>query len=184
MKTWEKAILGTPWQEAYLLLPGLFLAGLLAWLSVMLSEWVGIYLLGFKNSPVSSVMMAILLGMIFGNILRLPAIFKPGLSFAVKKVLRLGIIFLGVRLSFPEVIKVGLLGLPIILACIVSALLITTLLNKWLGLPRRLGTLIGVGTSICGVSAIVASAPAIGAEEEEVAYAVAVITIFVFRIYA
>jgi uncharacterized integral membrane protein (TIGR00698 family) len=69
-------------------------------------------------------------------------------------------------------------GIPVVVLCIAAALFITSLLTKWLKLPRRLGTLIAVGTSICGVSAIVATGPAIDAEEEEVTYAVAVITVF------
>jgi uncharacterized membrane protein YadS len=69
-------------------------------------------------------------------------------------------------------------GVPIVLLCICSALVFTTLLNRRLRLPERLGTLIAIGTSICGVSAIVAGAPAIHAKDEEVSYAVAVITIF------
>ncbi len=77
-----------------------------------------------------------------------------------------------------DVVRLSALGVPIVLFCIVSALFFTTRLNKWLGLPERLGTLIAVGTAICGVSAIVATSPAIDAEDEEVAYAVAVITIF------
>ena len=116
--------------------------------------------------------------MIIGNLIRLPASLKPGLTFSVKKVLRLGIILLGIRLSIFDVFKLGALGVPIVMICIVGALVITTLVNRWLKLPERLGTLIAVGTSICGVSAIVAAGPAIDAEDEEVAYAVAVITIF------
>src|SRR2546423_10412369 len=72
----------------------------------------------------------------------------------------------------------GLIGLPIIVVCITTALVVVTFVNRALGLPRRLGTLIAVGTSICGVSAIVATAPIIGAEDDETAYAVACITIF------
>ena len=100
------------------------------------------------------------------------------LSFSVKKILRLGIILLGIRLTVFAVFQLGIYGIPIVLVCIFAALFITTRINNWLNLPERLGALIAVGTSICGVSAIVATSPAIEAEEEETAYAVAVITIF------
>jgi uncharacterized integral membrane protein (TIGR00698 family) len=143
-----------------------------------LSNFIGVTVMQFEKTPISAVMMAILLGLIVSNVVRLPAIFKPGLTFAVKKILRLGIIFLGIRLSIFDVFKLGALGIPIVIVCIIGALVITSLINKWLKLPERLGTLIAVGTSICGVSAIVATGPAIDAEDEEVAYAVAVITIF------
>ena len=164
--------------KLFALLPGLFVTAFLAWLSIWLSKYIGVTILGFAKTPISSVMTAILLGLLIGNIVTLPALLKPGITFAVKKMLRLGIILLGIRLSVFDVFRLGALGVPIVLLCILSALFFTTRLNKWLKLPERLGTLIAVGTSICGVSAIVATAPAIDAEDEEVAYAVAVITIF------
>ena len=103
---------------------------------------------------------------------------KPGISFAVKRVLRLGIVLLGLKLSIVEVGSIGLKSLPVILVTIPAAILIVTFLGRRLGLPDRLGTLIAVGTSICGNTAIVAVSPTIGAKEEETSYAVACITVF------
>jgi uncharacterized integral membrane protein (TIGR00698 family) len=174
----EKNLLGVPIGQVHLILPGLAAAALLGWLSTWLSRFIGVNLMGFEKTPISAVMMAILLGLLISNTIPLPGWLKPGFSFAVKKVLRLGIIFLGIRLSIIEILTLGALGIPIVVGCIVGALVFTSLLNRWLGLPQRLGTLIAVGTSICGVSAIVATGPAIEAKEEEVAYAVSVITIF------
>jgi uncharacterized integral membrane protein (TIGR00698 family) len=178
MNALEKNWLGVTVNKIPSLLPGLLVAALLAWLSIWLSKYIGVNLMGFEKTPISAVTMAILLGLIISNVIPLPALLKPGLTFAVKKVLRLGIILLGIRLSVFDVFKLGALGVPIVLLCILGALFFTTRLNKWLKLPERLGTLIAVGTSICGVSAIVATGPAIDAKDEEVAYAVAVITIF------
>jgi len=178
MSTWEKNLLGTRIDEAPQLLPGLVVAALLAWLSIWLSKFLGVTVMGFDKSPVSAVMMAILLGLIINNVIPLPEVLRPGFKFTVKKILRLGIILLGIRLSVFDVFRLGALGVPIVVLCILGALFFTTRINKWLKLPERLGTLIAVGTSICGVSAIVATGPAIDAEDEEVAYAVAVITIF------
>ncbi len=178
MSLLEKNLFGVPLGQSYTLLPGLVTAGLLAWLSIWLSGFIGTSVMGFQKSPISSVMMALLLGIIISNIVPLPAFLKPGLTFAVKKVLRLGIILLGIRLSIMEVFRLGVIGIPIVLLCITGALLITTFISRRLKLPERLGTLIAVGTSICGVSAIVATAPTIDAKEEEVTYAVAVITVF------
>jgi len=178
MSAVEKSMLGCTIDRAPQLLPGLLTAVLLAWLSVWLSQYVGVTLLGFTKTPISAVMVAILLGLAIGNTVPLPASLKPGLTFAVKKVLRLGIILLGIRLSIFDVFKLGALGLPVVLLCVLSALFFTTRLNKWLKLPERLGILIATGTAICGVSAIVATGPAIDAEDEEMAYAVAVITVF------
>jgi uncharacterized integral membrane protein (TIGR00698 family) len=160
------------------LIPGLLLATALAWASVWFSDYVGVSLMGYEKTPVSAVMVALILGLVINHAVKLPARFGPGSRFAVKKVLRLGIILLGIRLSFFDVLRLGALGTPIVVLCILAALLITTRLNRWLDLPKRLGTLIAVGTSICGISAIVATGPAIDAKEEELAYAVAVITVF------
>ena len=178
MTAWERSLLGATVDKVPSLLPGLLVAVLLAALSIWLSQFFGVTLLGFDKTPISPVMLAILLGLIIGALVPLPQVLKPGFSFAVKKVLRLGIILLGIRLTIFDVFQLGVFGVPIVVFCILGALFFTTRINKWVNLPERLGTLIAVGTSICGVSAIVATGPAIDAEEEEVAYAVAVITIF------
>jgi uncharacterized integral membrane protein (TIGR00698 family) len=156
----------------------MLVAALMAGISIWLSDFIGLTLMGLDKSPVSAGMMAILLGLLVNNLVALPDLLAPGFTFAVKKVLRLGIILLGIRLSIFDVFELGVLGVPLVIVCIASALAFTSLVNRWLGLPQRLGTLIAVGTSICGVSAIVATGPAIDAEEEEVTYAVAVITVF------
>jgi uncharacterized integral membrane protein (TIGR00698 family) len=174
----EKNLFGVKVDQLPGLIPGVIVVSLLAWFSIWLSEYIGTTLLGFDKSPVSPVTLAILFGLIISALVRLPASFKPGLSFTVKKILRLGIILLGIRLTIFDVFRLGIYGIPIVVVCIIAALIITTRINKWLKLPERLGALIAVGTSICGVSAIVATSPAIDAEEEETAYAVAVITIF------
>jgi len=178
MKTWEKNLFGVRIVHLPQLLPGLLAVSFLTWLSIWLSDFIGENLLGFNKSPISPVMIAVILGLSFASIVSLPKIFDLGLKFSVKKLLRLGIILLGIRLTIFDVFKLGAVGVPIVAICIVGALLITTWINKILGLPRRLGTLIAVGTSICGVTAIVATSPVIDADEEESAYAVAVITIF------
>ena len=84
----------------------------------------------------------------------------------------------GIRLSVFDVVKLGVAGLPVVLAAIATGLIFVTWFNKKLGLPPRLGTLIAAGTSICGVTAIVSTAPAIEADEREVAYAVANVVAF------
>ena len=178
MNVWEKNILGVPAREAPKLIPGVLAVALLAWASIWISEFIGVRLMGFEKSPISPVMFAIILGLLIGSVVRHPKILSAGLSFSVKKLLRLGIILLGIRLTIFDVLKLGIFGVPIVATCIVGALILTTWINNRLKLPERLGTLIAVGTSICGVSAIVAASPAIDAEEEKSAYAVAVITVF------
>jgi len=178
MTAWEKNLFGIPINDLPKLAPGLLAAAALTWLSFWLSDFVGVRLMGFDISPISPVLLTIVLGMGLGMVIPLPRTLNLGLRFSMKKILRLGIILLGIRLTIFDVFKLGAFGVPIVALCILGGLFITTRINSWLRLPERLGTLIAVGTSICGVTAIVAASPAIDAEEEESAYAVAVITIF------
>lgn len=178
MSIWEKNLLGVSVRNLPALMPGVLAVSVLAWLSIGVSDFIGIEMMGLEKSPVSPVMLAIVLGLLISSLVHIPANFKPGLQFSVKKLLRLGIILLGIRLTIFDVFKLGAFGVPIVGLCIVGALLLTTWINTKLQLPDRLGTLIAVGTSICGVTAIVAASPAIDADEEESAYAIAVITVF------
>jgi uncharacterized integral membrane protein (TIGR00698 family) len=159
--------------------PGVVLALALAFVGDRLAHWLGTAVLGFtQGSPVSPVPVAVLLGLLVRNTVGVPKACEPGLKFCLRTLLRFGIVLLGLKLSLAKVGEVGLAALPIILACIAVALVTVTWVNRALGLPRRLGTLIAVGTSICGVSAIVATAPVIQAEDDEVSYAVACVTVF------
>jgi uncharacterized integral membrane protein (TIGR00698 family) len=130
------------------------------------------------SSPISGVPVAIVLGLLLRNAFGLPASLAPGLNFCVTSVLRLGIVLVGIRLSAFDVARLGLAGLPVVLAAVTAGLVFVTWFNRRLGLPPRLGTLVAAGTSICGVTAIVSTAPAIDADEREVAYAVANVVAF------
>jgi uncharacterized integral membrane protein (TIGR00698 family) len=160
------------------LCPGIVLAVALAFIGRQGAEWLGTTVLGFKQSPVSAIIVALLLGLAIRNAIGLPTVYEGGLKFCLRHVLRLGIMLLGLRLSLLAVGEIGLIALPIIIGCITTALLLVTWINRALGLPRRLGSLIAVGTSICGVSAIVATGPVVEAEEDEISYAVACVTLF------
>jgi uncharacterized integral membrane protein (TIGR00698 family) len=120
----------------------------------------------------------VLLGLVVRNAIGLPAVYEPGLKLCVRTLLRAGIVLLGLKLSLWEAGQVGLIALPVIVACIATGLVVAGWLGRVLRLPRRLGTLIAVGTSICGVSAIGATAAVIDAEEDEVSYAIACVTLF------
>ena len=160
------------------ILPGLILAFVLALGGRFLSELVGVHLMGLPKSPISAIMIAILLGVLIRNTVSLPKLFDPGIRFGLVRILRLGIVLLGIRLSLGEVGAIGLQSLPVIIGAVTAALIVVTFLSRKLGLSGRLGTLIAVGTSICGATAIVATAPAIAAKDDEVAYAVACVTLF------
>jgi uncharacterized integral membrane protein (TIGR00698 family) len=160
------------------LAPGIVLALGLAVAGGELARWLGTDLLGFEHSPITAVPVAIVLGLLVRNVVGVPAVYEPGLRVCVRFLLRVGIVLLGLRLSLGAAGVVGLTALPVIGVCIVTALVAVTWLGRVVGLPRRLAALIAVGTSICGVSAIVAAAAAIDAEDDEISYAVACVTLF------
>ena len=160
------------------LTPGLLLALVLALFADYFADFTGTVVLGFEQSPISSVMVALILGGLVANTVGTPARCDAGADFSVKRILKFGIILLGFRLSLYEAFQAGLRAIPVVLASIVTAVVLVLFVSKLLGVDRRLGTLIGVGTAICGVSAIVATAPTIHAREEETGYAVATITVF------
>lgn len=152
------------------LVPGLLLVIAIALPAMLFHQYI--------YKPISALAVAIVLGLAVRNLLGMPESCKVGISFAVKRILRWAIILLGVRLSFLDVVKIGAGSLGIIITCIVLTIIIVRFISVKMGLPEKLGTLIGVGTAICGNSAIVATAPAIDAKDEEVSFAVATVTIF------
>lgn len=167
-----------PDQTRFRIVPGVLLAFGLALLGHYLAVWIGEDLMGLPRSPVSPIMMAILLGMLLRNTVGLPAWGDAGVRFSLVRILRLGIVLLGIRLSLGEAGAIGLQALPVIVGCVAAALLVVTWFSRKLGLSARLGTLIAAGTGICGATAIVALSPTIRARDSETAYAVACITIF------
>ncbi len=164
-------------QNPLLIIPGLVLAVVITLIAFQMTKGTAV-LLDLKKSPVSAIMLAIILGIIIRNVIHIPQSFQPGIGFGLKKLLRLGIILMGIRLSIFDVLKIGAFSTGIVILCIATGIFLTLFITSKLRLSERLGTLIGVGTGICGASAIVATGPAIEAKEEEVAYAVGTITIF------
>jgi uncharacterized integral membrane protein (TIGR00698 family) len=172
----EDAIFGCTLREVPALIPGTALAVVVVAVAIQLTNLIN-NALGDRG-VISYIIIAILAGILVRNIIGLHSIFRPGVGFCLKKLLRVGIIMMGIRLSIYNVLVIGAWGIPIVILCILVGLIVTTYFTRLLKLPERLGTLIAVGTSICGASAIVATAPGIEAKEEEVSYAIANITIF------
>ncbi len=160
------------------LLPGMSLAGGIAALGTLLAEWLGQAVFGLSSTPISPILCAIALGLAIRNLVGLPEIYELGTQLCLKRVLRLGVALLGIRLGLAELGSIGLAALPIVVTTIATALLLVRFVSRALGLPARLGTLVAVGTAICGNTAIVATGPVIGASEDEVSYAVGTITVF------
>lgn len=157
-------------------LPGIFICIFIAWLGTFFAKGLGNFF-GFQKSPFSPIILAILLGILLRNSY-FPSFFTSGVQFAIKIILRLGIVFLGIRLSLGDILQLGALGAPLVLVCIATAIICTFFFAKKIGISSKMGCLIAVGSSICGATAIVATAPMIKAKQEEITYAIANITIF------
>jgi uncharacterized integral membrane protein (TIGR00698 family) len=142
------------------------------------AKWLGESVLGFDKSPISDIMLAVLIGMAVANTISLPASLAVGLKFCASTILRIGIMLLGIRLSLLGAGRFTVVALPFVASAIAIGLATVGLLGRYLGLSRQLSGLIAVGTGICGCTAIVATAPLIKANEAEVSYSIACITAF------
>ena len=157
------------------LVPGVALCALIA---------VPCWILGQVFPIIGSAVFGILFGMVI-------AIFwkstnrkatSLGIAFSSKKILQYAIILLGFGLNLNQIAQVGALSLPIIVSTIATALIVAAIANKFLKMPSKTATLIGVGSSICGGSAIAATAPVINAKDDQIAQSISVI--FLFNILA
>lgn len=154
------------------------------WYGLALAVTVAIFamMLGRLFPIIGGPVFGIILGIAIRNTVGVGPLFKPGLQFASKQVLQWSIIALGFGLSIQQVAKTGMESLWVTLITITVAFGSAYLLGKWLNIPAKLQTLIGVGTAICGGSAIAAVTPIIKPEEHETAFAIS--TIFIFNIVA
>ena len=158
--------------------PGIILAFILYTLSQGFNNIIGIELLGYTKSPISTAMIAILIGIFFGNFFQIRESFQKGLDFTREYILKLGIICLGIQLKPFEFLDFGKIAIPLIVICIISVLIVIKLIIKKLKIPTRMAYLISIGSTVCGTTAIMATAPVIKANKSEVSYAIANITLF------
>lgn len=140
------------------------------------------FLLGKQFPLIGGPVFAILIGMLIGSFMKHKGRFQNGIAFTSKKVLQYAVILLGFGLNIQDVLKTGGESLPIILSTILTSLVVAFIVSKILHMKKNTSILIGVGSSICGGSAIAATAPIIEAEEEEIAQSISVI--FLFNILA
>ena len=150
--------------------------GFLLCLALAVPSW----LLGHAFPVVGGPVFAILAGMLVALALKDRACWQAGIAFTSKKILQYAVILLGFGLNLSQIAKVGALSLPIICTTITMSLVIAFVLRKCLAVPSNISVLVGVGSSICGGSAI--AAPVIGADDEEIAQSISVI--FLFNILA
>lgn len=148
---------------------GILLCLLLAVPAWLLGKWIPVV-----GGPV----FAILAGMLLTLFLKDKTRWQPGVNFTSKKLLQAAVVLLGFGLNLKVVLETGRKSLPIILSTITTSLVIAFLLKKLLKVPSKSATLIGVGSSICGGSAIAATAPVIDADDEEIAQSISVIFLF------
>lgn len=138
------------------------------------------WFLGEALPVVGGPVFAILIGMVIALWWKQPArgIVQDGIGFTAKKVLQYAVILLGFGLNLAQIAAVGAESLPIILTTIATALIVGYVLYRVLRMDSAIATLIAVGSSICGGSAIAATAPVIRAKDEQVAQAISVIFLF------
>lgn len=150
------------------------LKGLLLCLSIAVPAWF----LGKQFPIIGGAVISILAGMLVAQFLKDRTPYEAGIKFTSKKILQWAVILLGFGLNLGVIIATGKQSLPIIISTIATSLIVAYVIHKLLGIPSKISTLIGVGSSICGGSAVAATAPVIDADDEEVAQAISVIFFF------
>ena len=130
-----------------------------------------------QYKPISALMWSFIFGIIVSNLVKIPDTIQTGLKFTSWQLLKFTIALLGLVTSASVWLEVGI-GAINALIIIAFSFIVSITLGRRLGLSNKLAILIGVGTSICGASAIAATAPAIQAKEEEIGIAVSGITLF------
>lgn len=149
-------------------------AGILLCLIIAVPAW----LLGTLVPVVGGPVFSILIGMILTLLIRNRGKLNPGISFTSKKILQYAVILLGFGMNLSVIASTGLQSLPIIIATISTSLIVAFILYKITKIPSKIAVLIGVGSSVCGGSAIAATAPVIDANDEEIAQSISVIFFF------
>ena len=148
--------------------PGLAFVGLLT--------FVG-FVIHWNFETISPLVASLVLGVLIGNIVSIPKIFVSGQKFAAKKVLRFGIVLLGTQLALKQVVDLGGRELIVVVGVVALTFLGTLWLGPRLGISKSLSLLIATGFSICGASAVAAMEGVVEADEEEVTYAIALVTL-------
>lgn len=136
------------------------------------------FFLGKLLPVVGGPVFAILIGMVLALVIKNRDSLNAGVKFTSKKILQWAVVLLGFGMNLTEILRVGAQSLPIIISTIATSLILSYILYRAMKMPSRISTLIGVGSSICGGSAIAATAPVIGADDEEIAQSISVIFLF------
>lgn len=148
--------------------------GLLLCIIIAVPSWF----VGKQFPIIGGAVIAILAGMVVSLFVKNQGSFEAGIKFTSKKILQWAVVLLGFGLNLSVVLETGKQSLPIILSTISVSLIVAFVLCKLMHIPGKISTLVGVGSSICGGSAVAATAPVIDADDEEVAQAISVIFFF------
>ncbi|HVM93207.1 MAG TPA: putative sulfate exporter family transporter [Terriglobales bacterium] len=158
------------------ILPGVLLLAGIGYAAKVLERTVNTYAkthhVTFPN--IEYVLWAILIGLVISNTLSIPRIFHAGIA-TYEFWLKLGIVLLGARFVLADILKLGGISLGLVVIEITLSLALMTLLGKAFGLKPKLISLLAIGSSICGVSAIIAARGAIDADDEDSSFAIAAI---------
>ena len=166
------------WLSVRRVVPGVLVAILLAILAKSMSDSVAQGAIGLPKIPLSPVLYAVLIGMLWRNTLGVPAWTNDGLNWAMHRLLRTGIALVGLRLTLAGASAIALTALPVALGCLATALVAGIVISRLLSVPRRLGVLLAIGTAVCGCTAVVAMSPVIRAKHAETAFAVTCVVLF------
>ena len=166
----------TGWLRVLRLLPGIALLAAIGYLGKLgeltISSYGKAHHLALPN--IEYVLWAILLGLTISNTVGVHPVFRVGVA-TYEFWLKVGIVLLGVRFLLGDVLKLGGVSLGFVIVELTLSVALMTLLGKWMGLSPKLTSLLAIGSSICGVSAIIAAKGAIEADDEDVSYAIAAI---------
>ena len=155
--------------SARVLAPGLALAFVAAGLALLVQRLV---------PTLSALLVAIVLGVVLTNVRTLPAVFTPGVQVAAKRLLRLGIVFLGLQLALPDILALGAPMIVVVVGIVALGMGGTIVIGRSLGVPPMQRLLIASGFSICGAAAVAAVDGAVDADEEDVATAIGLVVLF------
>jgi len=152
------------------------------WPGLVLAGMVVAAAFGVRGLPMlgvlSPMILSIVMGIAFRNLIGTPARTRPGITFALRRILRLAIALLGLQITAAQLAEVGFAGFAVVALTLVGTFLFTIGLGRLIGVERKLAELIAAGTSICGASAVIATNTVTRAPDEDVAYAVACVTVF------
>lgn len=138
---------------------------------------LGAHMVALVVPVASPLVVSVAIGAVLANVGLVPAWSRAGLQFAAKKLLRLGVVLLGFQLAVGEVLDLGGPGLAVVVMVVTTTFFGTQWLGRRLGVSRSLSLLIATGFSICGASAVAAVKGSSDADEEEVAFAIGLVTI-------